>query len=99
VSTAVVFCPAQHGDVLASLNEFPWLKGMNVVCLRKGLKKIGHLLGGSAPSGVRQSRRSDTLPIDFVSDQLHKGRNIMSAESCVGLLNNINAAPMASPRD
>jgi hypothetical protein len=61
------FFPAQDGDVLASLNELPWLKGMNVVCLRKGLKKIGHFLGGSP----------------------HKRRNIMPAESCVCLLNDI----------
>jgi hypothetical protein len=29
------FFPAQDGDVLTSLYEFPWLKGMDVVCLGK----------------------------------------------------------------
>src|SRR5580704_1868947 len=83
------FFPAQYGDVLASLDELPWLKGVDIVCLRKRLKKFGHLLRGSPSSGVRQSRWSDTLPIDFVSDQVHEGRNITPGESRISFLNDI----------
>jgi hypothetical protein len=68
VSTAVVFSPAQHRDVLTRLDELQWLKGMDVVCLAKDLEKFGHLSEGSPSPGVRQSCGSNALPIDFVSD-------------------------------
>jgi hypothetical protein len=57
--------------------------------LRKGLKKFGHLAGVPPPSGIRQSRWSYALPIDFVSDHIHKGRNITPTESYVSSLNDI----------
>jgi hypothetical protein len=83
------FFPAEDGDVLASLDELPWLKGMNFVCLRKRRKKIGHFVGSSPLPGVWQSLRGNAFPIDFVSDQLKQARDITPPESCVSLLNDI----------
>jgi hypothetical protein len=83
------FLPAQDGDVLTSLNEFPWLKGMDVVCLWKCLKKVCYVPGSSPLAGVWQSLWGNALPIDFVSDQFQKARNITATKGRVSLLNNI----------
>ncbi len=62
--------PAEYGDVLAGLDELLRLEDSRFGGTFQCRKKVGHLLGVSPPSGVRQSRRNDALPIDFRGYQM-----------------------------